>query len=567
MWVTIGFIALIAAVVISIGVGSATTSGTALPAGRHCRRHRHHPGPVGRRGKLEAFRLDQQEGRIRTALAAGQLSSTDADTLLSDIATAKTNVATTAIDDLIDLTYKGQLATKQGVAPAPTRTSTPRSRRMPRHPSNAPWTRSSWHPPPATPPQARRRRTSRTPTRPPRGRRSARRGHAVRDVASQYSTDASKDKGGDYGLVTKDSTLDPTWVAGTLRASRGRHHRHQGRGRHLPHRQVARSRRAPSTPASRARCSTTVGDTYRDNVRGGPRGEARGQDRRRRVRRRRTRSRRRDLPGRRSHRHRHRRQRRGQGQPHPLLAQRRPAAAPGARRRRPGLGGRGGGGAEGRRRAARRDRHRQPHQGLRGQRQGRERRHRQRRRRRRPGLLPRGTDGAPSSPTPSSTTRTSSQATSSGPVKSQFGYHVILFEDRTPAVRATPRRVKAALAGRAPTSPRSPRSSATATRPSRRRAGLASPPTSCDSTAARPRSWRLGRGCARREPIARATATTSTRSRRRPTEPLDPAAGRGRRQRRLRRTGTTPRRPQAETDRPSPSDQSTCSAPRAAARR
>ena len=387
MWVTIGFIALITAVVIAIVVGIgysfwqqhwqsvASVGGTGITKDQWADR-----------GKLELFRLDQQEGRIRTALAAGQLSSTDADTLLSDIATAKSNVATTAIDDLIDLTYQGQLATKQGIPPATDAdvdtavtadATTPEQRAV-----DVIFVAPTASDPSAGPTTADKQNAY-TAIHAAADALAA--GTAFETVAAQYSTDASKDKGGSYGVVTKASSLDPTFLQalfalpeggstgiitgadGTYRIGKvGDHH-----PRHARHQLPERGAAQPA-----------VGHLPLQRAHGGLRAEAQGQHRGCRVRTDGPGPRRRDLPGRRSH-----------CRPAPPTAARsRPAtscthprttpAAPRRWRRRPRLGGRGSRGAPGRLAAAGGDRHRQPHQGLRGPRQAGERRHRQRRQRR-----------------------------------------------------------------------------------------------------------------------------------------------------------------------------------------
>ena len=214
MWVTIGFIALIAAVVITIVVGIgysfwqqhwqpvASVGGASISKDQWADR-----------GKLELFRLDQQEGRIRTALAAGQISSTDADTRLSDIATAKTNVATTAIDNLIDLTFQGQLATKQGVAPATdadvdnavTADATSPEQRAIDVIFVTPGGAN-----PTTAPTPQDRQNAYTAIHAAADALAA--GTPFETVAAQYSTDASKAKGGSYGTVTRSSSLDPTFL-------------------------------------------------------------------------------------------------------------------------------------------------------------------------------------------------------------------------------------------------------------------------------------------------------------------------------------------------------------------
>src|SRR6478672_11499257 len=117
-WVTIGFIALIVAVVlvlvVSIGVGYyndhlkpiASVGGQSIS-----------PDAWGQRIRLEAYRLAQEEQRLRTQLTENPDDATRLQAQLNDIQTkqATETVAEQSANDLVDLTYQSQLASQNGV--------------------------------------------------------------------------------------------------------------------------------------------------------------------------------------------------------------------------------------------------------------------------------------------------------------------------------------------------------------------------------------------------------------------------------------------------------------------
>ncbi len=68
------------------------------------------------RARLEAFRLERQDRRVTQAIASGQLTAAQGAALRTQISTAQGTVSSDSIEHLIDLTFKGQLATKAGVS-------------------------------------------------------------------------------------------------------------------------------------------------------------------------------------------------------------------------------------------------------------------------------------------------------------------------------------------------------------------------------------------------------------------------------------------------------------------
>lgn len=212
--VTIAFIALIVAVIVIVLIAIGYT---------YWEQHFKAVATVGgsgitrdqwtARAGLETVRLDLQDREVSTALAAGTLTADEANTLKSAIATAKKNVASSSIENLIDLTYQGQLAgarnltvTDADVDAAIVAESTSPERR---HVSVI-----------FVDPSPAGGGTAPTPAdlqavylKVQQAAADLAAGKAFADVAKQYSSDASKDKGGDYGVIGKDSSLDATFVS------------------------------------------------------------------------------------------------------------------------------------------------------------------------------------------------------------------------------------------------------------------------------------------------------------------------------------------------------------------
>lgn len=68
------------------------------------------------RTNLEDFRLERQDRWVTEAAAAGELTAAQADQRHSDIATARDDVASSALESLIALTLQGKLAADRGIA-------------------------------------------------------------------------------------------------------------------------------------------------------------------------------------------------------------------------------------------------------------------------------------------------------------------------------------------------------------------------------------------------------------------------------------------------------------------
>lgn len=165
------------------------------------------------RARLEDFRLAEAEKTTREQISAGTLSAEEGNERLTSISTARGNVVSTSIENLIDLTFKGQLAEKEGLTVTDADVdqaikeegTTPEARRIsiivvePQVSGAAP-----------------------TPAENQAAFRAVQDAKAALDagtdfaeVARLYSTDSTAEKGGDHGFITADSTIDPAFV-GTI---------------------------------------------------------------------------------------------------------------------------------------------------------------------------------------------------------------------------------------------------------------------------------------------------------------------------------------------------------------
>ncbi len=165
------------------------------------------------RAKLEYARLVNEEQTTLKQISAGTISVEEGNTRLQSIATAKTNVASASIESLIDLAFKGRLATDAGLSVTDADVdqaiidegTSPEARQLsvifvePQVAGTVP-----------------------TPAENQAAFRAAMDAKAALDegtdfaeVAKLYSTDASGDTGGDFGFITEESTIDAAFV-GTM---------------------------------------------------------------------------------------------------------------------------------------------------------------------------------------------------------------------------------------------------------------------------------------------------------------------------------------------------------------
>ena len=213
LFVTVGFIGLIVAVVlILIGAVAyayydshfrpiATVGATTITRDQWATR-----------ANLELLRISNQETRIRAQVSANQLDGTTGDSLITSLESSKTNVASTSAEDLVDLVYKGQLADAKSLSV----TDADIQAKMTADASN-PERRHVFaifvEPTPATSTAAvtaqERQKALENATAAAAALAS---GTSFEQVAQQDSTDPSKSLGGDYGFITASDSVDPAWV-------------------------------------------------------------------------------------------------------------------------------------------------------------------------------------------------------------------------------------------------------------------------------------------------------------------------------------------------------------------
>jgi parvulin-like peptidyl-prolyl isomerase len=223
-WVTVGFIALIVAVIavflIAIGVGYyndhlkpiASVGGQSIS-----------PDTWGQRIRLESYRLAEEEQRLRTALTQNPDNAARLQAQLADVQSkqATQTVAEQAANDLVDLTYQQELAAQSDVTVTDADVDAQETK-------DASWPEQRHvlaimvEPTAAT--------TGATPTaldqqtaydNAQKAAAALASGQAFDQVARQYSTDASKDKGGDLGFIEATDTTDPTWDDALFRLDAG----------------------------------------------------------------------------------------------------------------------------------------------------------------------------------------------------------------------------------------------------------------------------------------------------------------------------------------------------------
>jgi len=205
--VTIGFIALIV-VVVAIVVAAfvvdywnqhfkavASVGGTSITR-----------DDWAQRARLDFARLDQEEKKLREAIAADTVDAAAAAVRFQAIEAAKQNVAASSLESLIDLHFQAQLAAEAGIsvtdadvdAAIEKEQLTDEARQVTAvvvGPQDVPGR------------PAALRQVARTAV--DQAYEAAIAGTSLADLAAQWSTDASREKAGDLGFITETSEIDP----------------------------------------------------------------------------------------------------------------------------------------------------------------------------------------------------------------------------------------------------------------------------------------------------------------------------------------------------------------------
>ncbi len=212
-WVTLGFIGVVLLAILILG--------GAVAAGYY----NDHFRPVARvqgteinrdawldRQKVETFRLKKAEGRIREALASGRLDEQTANGQLQALNQRSQNVSSEAIEGLIDEALQGQIAGSLGISATPQEVDaklaeearTPELRKV-----LAIFVQPEIGDQAEAPTKAQKDAAK---AEADKALAELKAGKSFAEVATTYSTDASKDRGGEYGYVVADNPTDEAWV-------------------------------------------------------------------------------------------------------------------------------------------------------------------------------------------------------------------------------------------------------------------------------------------------------------------------------------------------------------------
>lgn len=173
------------------------------------------------RARLESFRLERQDRRVTQDIASGLLTKAEGDAKRTEIAAAQQAVGSSSIESLVDLTFQGQLASEQGVsvtdadveAAIAADATLPETRQISLILIEPELDPSGQETPAA-------RQAALTAANAAVAALAA--GTPFEEVAQTYSTDPSKDQGGDYGSITADDTaLDAALVGAIFAANAG----------------------------------------------------------------------------------------------------------------------------------------------------------------------------------------------------------------------------------------------------------------------------------------------------------------------------------------------------------
>jgi parvulin-like peptidyl-prolyl isomerase len=173
---------------------------------------------VLKQAKINSFLLDVQRKRTRTLLAENHLWSTDANARIQGIESQAAQVETLAANQLIDGTIQLDLASKQGI----TVTDADIDAQLARL-AETPELRHVWLI--AVVPTLQSGQSAPTAAQKTEAKAKAQQaltalkgGGDWAKIAAAFSTDASKDQGGDIGFIDETSTLDEVYTSTMMKA-------------------------------------------------------------------------------------------------------------------------------------------------------------------------------------------------------------------------------------------------------------------------------------------------------------------------------------------------------------
>lgn len=158
------------------------------------------------RARLEFARLDQEEKKLREAIAAGIVEPSAAAVRFQAIEAAKQNIAASSLESLIDLHFQAQLAAEAGIAV--TEADVDAAIEKEQQTDAARQVTAVVVGPQDVPGRpAALRQVARTAA--DQAYEAALAGTPLAELAAQWSTDASREKAGDLGFLTESSEIDP----------------------------------------------------------------------------------------------------------------------------------------------------------------------------------------------------------------------------------------------------------------------------------------------------------------------------------------------------------------------
>ncbi|MDQ3492619.1 MAG: peptidylprolyl isomerase [Chloroflexota bacterium] len=164
------------------------------------------------RTDLTLFRLDRARRQLREAVAAGHIDQATADQRENQLIQASQNAERSAIDSLVDLKYQGQLAATRDISVTEAEVEaaiaeeeiTPERRRI-----QVVFVEPETEEPGADPTAEEDAAAAEIAQE---AFDALEDGFPFAQVAQQYSTDISRETGGEYGIITEENVSDPAWV-------------------------------------------------------------------------------------------------------------------------------------------------------------------------------------------------------------------------------------------------------------------------------------------------------------------------------------------------------------------
>lgn len=158
------------------------------------------------RYKVEQFRFDREEGRIRDDLSAGRLTQAESDQRISVIEQQRQNIQQTVLDDLVDATLQAELAGQQGVSVSDADVEAKLNEEATRPEERHVWLISVEPAIDAGKSEPTDAQKAAAKTKAEAALADLKAGKKWEDVAKSVSSDASKATGGDLGWFSAEDT-------------------------------------------------------------------------------------------------------------------------------------------------------------------------------------------------------------------------------------------------------------------------------------------------------------------------------------------------------------------------